>query len=105
MVIISFPGEAVVKNLPASTGDTGDEGLISGSGRSPGEGNGNPLQFSCLGNSMDRGAWQTTVHGVAKSQTQLSNCPCTCGNNHCQYVLNIYYYQTLFKEVYMNLLI
>jgi len=83
MVIISFPGEAVVKNLPASTGDTGDEGLISGSGRSPGEGNGNPLQFSCLGNSVDRGAWQTTVHGVAKSQTQLSNCPCTCGNNHC----------------------
>ena len=46
-----------------------DMGLIPGSGRSPREGNGNPLQYSCLGNPMDRGAWQTTVHGVAKSQT------------------------------------
>ena len=46
----------------------GDPGLISGLGRSPGEGDGNPRQYSCLGNLMDRGAWQTTVHGVAKSQ-------------------------------------
>ena len=52
--------------LPADTGDTGDEGLIPGSGRSPGGGNGNPLQYSCLGNPMDRGVWGTTVHGVAK---------------------------------------
>ena len=49
--------------------NTGDSGLIPGSGRSPGEGNGNPLQYSCLENSMDRGAWQATVHGEAKSQT------------------------------------
>ena len=47
----------------------GDVGSVPGSGRSPGEGNGNPLQYSCLENSMDRGAWQATVHGVTKSQT------------------------------------
>ena len=63
---------AVVKNPPTSTGDTGDTGLIPGSGRSPGEGNGNPLQYSCLGNLMDRRAWQATAHGVAKSRTRLS---------------------------------
>ena len=51
----------------------GDPGLIIGSGRSPGEGNGYPLHYSCLDNSMDRGAWQATDHGVTKSWTQLSN--------------------------------
>ena len=59
----------MVKNQPTNTGDPG---LIPGSGRSPGEGNGNPLQYSCLENSMDRGSWWATVHGVAKSQTRLS---------------------------------
>ena len=63
----------VVKNLPANAGDTGDAGLIPESGRSPGERNGNPLQYSCLENPIDRGAWQATVHGVAKSWTHLSN--------------------------------
>ena len=53
------------------TCNTGDVGLIPGWGRSPGEGNGNPLQYSCLGNPMDKKAWWATVHGVAKSQTQL----------------------------------
>ena len=53
----------MVKNLPANAGDAGS---ITGSGGSPGEGNGNPLQYSCLGNTMDRGAWWATVHGVAK---------------------------------------
>ena len=53
--------------------NVGDLGLISGLGRSPGEGNGYPLQYSCLENSMDRGTWQVLVHGVAKSWTQLSN--------------------------------
>ena len=62
----------MVKNLPANSGDSRDVGLSTGSGRSSGEGNGYPLRYSCLGNSMDRGAWQTTVHGVAKSQTWLS---------------------------------
>ena len=56
-----------LKNLPASAGDTGASGSIPGSGRSPGEGNGNPLQYFCLENSMDRGTWQATIHGVAKS--------------------------------------
>ena len=63
------PGSAVVKNLPASTGDARDVGSVSGSGRSPGEGNGNPLQYSCLEISMGRGAWQATVHRVVKNQT------------------------------------
>ena len=58
----------MVKNLTASVGDIRDVGLISGSGRSPGEGNGNPLQYSFLENSMDRGDWWATVHGIAKSQ-------------------------------------
>ena len=56
----------MVENLPANAGDLSS---IPGSGRSPGEGNGNPLQYSCLDNSVDRGAWWATVHGVTKSQT------------------------------------
>ena len=60
----------MVKNLPANAGDMGS---IPGLGRCPGEGNGNPLQYSCLKNSMGRRAWQATVHGVAKSQTRLSD--------------------------------
>ena len=63
-------GVTVIKNLPAYAGDSG---LIPGSERSPGGGNGNPVQSSCLKNPMDRGAWRATVHGVAKSQTQLSD--------------------------------
>ena len=63
----------MVKNLPASAGNTGDMGLIPGSGRSPGEGNGNPLQYSCLENPIDRGIWLTAVHGITKSQTRLSS--------------------------------
>ena len=59
----------VVKNPPANAGDVRDLDLIPGSGRAPGEGNGNPLQYSCLKNPTDRGAWWTTVHGVTKSQT------------------------------------
>ena len=58
-----FRGGSVIKNLPANSGDTS---LIPGWGRSPGEGNGNPLQYSCLENPMDRGAWWATVHGVVK---------------------------------------
>ena len=62
----------MVKNLPANAGATGDTDLIPGSGRSPGVGNGKPLQYSCLDNPVDRGVWQATVHGVAKSQAQMS---------------------------------
>ena len=60
---------SVIKNLPANAGDTRDVGSIPGSGRYPGEGNGNPLQYSCLENPVYRVAWQAIVHGVAKSHT------------------------------------
>ena len=65
----SFPGSTVVKSPPAKGQDSRDTGLIPGSGRSPGEGNGYPLWYSCLGNPMDREAWQATVHGFTKSWT------------------------------------
>ena len=61
----------VVKNLSANAGDIGDPGSIPGSGGSPGGGHGNPLQYSCLENPMDRGAWGATIHRISKSQTQL----------------------------------
>ena len=83
---VGFPGGSVVKNLPASAGNSGS---IPRSGRSPGEGNGNPLQYSCMENPIDRGAWQATVHGVAKESDttqQLNN-----NNNHiCR--LDYFYY-------------
>ena len=60
----------MVKNVPANAGDIRDVGSIPGLGRSPGEGHDNPLQYSCLANPMDRGAWWATVHRVAQSQTQ-----------------------------------
>ena len=62
-----FPGGAVAKNSPANAGDTKDPGSVPGSERSPGEGNGNLLQHATLGNPMDRGTWQATAHGIAKS--------------------------------------
>ena len=70
MLNMGFPGSSEVK---ASACNEGDLGLIPGLGRSPGEGNGNPLQYSCLENPMDGGAWWATVHGVAKSRTRLSD--------------------------------
>ena len=66
---MGFPGGTVAKILPANAGDTRDSGSIPGSGRSPGVGNGNLLQYSCLENSLDRGACLATVHGVAESDT------------------------------------
>ena len=63
----------MIKNLPANAGDIRDAGSMSGSGRSFGGGHGNPLQCSCLVNAMDREAWQAIIHGVAKSQIQLSD--------------------------------
>ena len=77
--LMGFPGGSAVKNPPASAGDRGS---TPGSGRSPGEGKGNPLQYSCLENPMHRGAWQATVHGVTKkSQTWLSNWATTTINS------------------------
>ena len=61
----------VVKNLTANAGDIRDEGSIPGSGRSPGEGQGNPLQYSCPENPTDRGTWRAAVHSISKSRTQL----------------------------------
>ena len=65
MSFMGFPGASAVKNLLANSGDANS---VPGSGRSPGEGNGNPLQYSCLENLMDRGTWQAIVHGVTKSR-------------------------------------
>ena len=70
--ILGFSAGSVVKNPPASAGDSGDVGLISGLGKSFGGGNGDLLQYSCLENSMDRRAWQARVHGVTKNQIGLS---------------------------------
>ena len=72
-----FPGGAGVKNLPANAGETRDVSLIPGSGRSPRIGNGNPLQYSCLENPMNRGAWRATVYGVAECE-----CACTHARAH-----------------------
>ena len=70
---LAFQVAQVVKNLSANAGDARGLGSISGLGRSPGVGNGNPLKYSGLENPINRGAWQATVHGVAKSQIQLSD--------------------------------
>ena len=69
---LGFPGSSVVKNPPASAGDTEDLGSVPGSGSAPGEGNGNPFHYSCLENPMDKGTWQTVIHRVTQSQTQLN---------------------------------
>ena len=68
-----LPHGTMVKNLPVNAGDARDMHLIPGSIRSPGEQNGNLLQYSCLGNPMDTGAWGFTVHGAAKIWTRLNN--------------------------------
>ena len=68
-MFMGFPGASVVKNPPVNAGDTGHAGLIPGLGRCLGGGHGSPLQYSCLENPIDRGAWWATLHGVAKSWT------------------------------------
>ena len=73
----------VVKNPPANAADLRDLGLIPGLGRASGAGNGNPLQYSCVGNHMDRGAWWSTVRGVTKSRTQLSTRARVHTHTHC----------------------
>ena len=75
---MGFPGGTVVKNPPTNAGDAGS---IPGLERYPGEGSGNPFQYSCLENSMDRGAWWATVQGVAESRTQLSEHTQEINNN------------------------
>ena len=72
----------MVKNLPANTRDAGDAGSIPGLERSPDGGNGNPIQYSCLENSIGRGAWQATVHRVTKSDITEHACMCTHTHTH-----------------------
>ena len=71
ILFFQFPDGLRGKESACNAGDTGDAGLIPGSGRSAGGGNGNPLQYSCLRNPMDRGAWWATVHGVAKESDMI----------------------------------
>ena len=87
-----FPGGSDVKKK--STSNAGDPDLIAGSGRYPGERNGNLLQYSCRENSMDRGAWQATVHRVTKSQTRLKRLSIQCACMHAQ----AYVYYSIFTH-------
>ena len=75
---LGFPGGSVVKNLPTNAGYAGDMGSLPGLGRSPGEENGTPLQYSCLENSMDRGAWQAIVRGSCKRLDTTENAHMSC---------------------------
>ena len=100
----------VVKNPPADEGDKRDVGLVPGSGRSPRGGNGNPLQYSCLGNPMDRGAWQERlcVHRVAKSGIRLRNWACILQRHssnksyRCVHSLTDDRYIVRDRHIYMN---
>ena len=78
-IYLGFPGGSVEMKPPAK--QERDTGSIPGSGRSPGEGNGKPLQYSCLENPMDRGVWRITVHGVSKEGSQQSNMTYRLNNN------------------------
>ena len=98
LTYLGFPGGSEVK---ASACNVGDLGSIPGSGRSPGEGNGNPLQYSCLENPMDGGAWRATVHGVAKSRTWLSDFTFTF---HLTYRIFLSTYSQIHKLKLVNLL-
>ena len=101
---LGFPGGSDGK---ASVYNAEDPGSIPGSGRYPGEGNGNPLQYSCLENSMAGGAWWATVHGVAKSQTRLSDLTSLSGICHCSFWIQSYHelIMKLFLGVFVRELI
>ena len=91
---MGFPDGSMVKKSPVIAGDRGS---IPWSGRSPGEGNGNPLQHSCLENPMDGGAWQATVHGVTKSQTRLSDSHTHTHTHDCLIMVN---FELIVFEIY-----
>ena len=92
---LGFPDGSVVKNLPASEREVGDTGSIPGSGRFPEGGHGNPLQYSCLENCMDRGAWSAAVCGVTESRTWLSRWACM----HTKiFFLSIFFQPDFFDE-------
>ena len=90
-----FPGGSVVKNPPANAGDARDVGSILGSRSFPGEGNGNPLQYSCLGNPMDRRVWWGTVHGVAESDMTEHACAHTHMHTHTHIFPILFHYRLL----------
>ena len=92
--IMGFPGSSVGKE---STCNAGDLGSIPGLGRSPGGGHGNPLQYSCLENPMDRGAWQAAVHGVTKSRTRLSNLAQHIVDTFFDWIFEFYFGQQEFQ--------
>ena len=94
-----FPGGSEVK---ASAWNAGDPGSIPGLGRSPGEGNGNPLQYPCLENPMKGGAWQATVHGVAKSRTQLSDFTSLNNSNFLSFLEHISYIYLTYHTYYFS---
>ena len=91
----------LIKNPPAGAGDVRNRGLIPGSGKSPGIGNGNPLQYSCLENFMGRGAWWSTVHGVAKSQTEQLNTHTQCLSNEARACTERSVFLALFIYIYL----
>ena len=99
---MSFPGGSVVKNSPANAGDSRDAGSIPGLGISLGGGKGNPLQYSCLENLMDRGVWQAIVHGVAKSWTQLNVHTHTCTCTHRGKYISDKHFYSLTKECHLH---
>ena len=92
LLLQASPMAQVVKNPPANAGEAGDAGLIPELGRFLRRGNGNPLQYSCLENSMDRGAWHTTIHRVANSWTQLSERACVHAHTHLHTYTHIIIY-------------
>ena len=98
----------VVKNQPVNAGDTRDEGSIPGLGRSPGEGNGNPLQYSCLKSPVDRGAWWATVRGITKSWTRLKRlgmhvCVCRLFAIAHQWTLGLFYTFVIMNSATVNI--
>ena len=92
----------MVKNLPANAGDAGDTDSIPGSGRSPGGEHGNPLQYSCLKNPIDRGAWWAAVHGVAQSRTRLTDSICLSVKRGQQCLLQQGSYEDSVKIMYFK---
>ena len=95
--VMGFPGGSVVNNLPANGGDARDAGLIPVLGGSPGGGHGNSLQYSCLGNAMDRRAWWATVHRVTKSQDMTEHA-CAALHNAKAYSLCLVSRQEIFFD-------
>ena len=97
-----LPRWCSIKSLPANAGDARDVGSIPGSGRSPGEGNGSPLQYSCLENSMDRGVWQATVHEVRKSRTWLITAQHMCTWPHLRqtFPISFLFFLPQFDQLY-----